>query len=470
VLVENGHLTTDQRVALAVEDGVNTLNGLLRRVQLAGHDPQQVLTEAISRRSLDDARQITNVLHTRITDRVDLDPIGNTFAEWTPKVDDPEWQEYLTTLARAADDRRNELGRSVAADPPRWAVEALGMPPASDSPTERISWETRAGSVAAYRELTDHTDEADPLGQPPKPGQVESYAAWRSAWHALGRPEADRAEAELSTGQLRVRIRAYDREKAWAPDYVADQLAGTRQAVDEHRHDAALWDAQAAVPGENTTASRLHGDAAESAALAQALDQRALQLAEADEMRSAWYAHTAETRAAAERAAAELAARRANRAAEPPPITAKEWLAAHDAEARAEDTYRPITDEHEFAETAKQRARDQRDAGPAVPSPELFGTSLRDIREEAAEEADAKRGAGQVCGEDAIRVPSADETAESVRRAQRALQELKQRHAADARGAEDDARDEVYRRRNDLGQQLNGEELLIGSILDRSAR
>ena len=108
----NGHLTTDQRVALAVEDGANTLTGLLRRVELAGHDPQQVLTDAISSRSLDDARQITNVLHTRITDRVDLDPIGNTFAEWTPKVDDPQWQEYLTTLARAADDRRDELGRT----------------------------------------------------------------------------------------------------------------------------------------------------------------------------------------------------------------------------------------------------------------------------------------------------------------------------------------------------------------------
>ena len=41
-------------------------------------------------------------------------------------------------------------------------------------------------------------------------------------------------------------------------------------------------------------------------------------------MRSAWYAHTAQTRAAAERAAAELATRRANDATEPPPVTAEE--------------------------------------------------------------------------------------------------------------------------------------------------
>ena len=105
----------------------------------------------------------------------------------------------------------------------------------------------------------------------------------------------------MSTGQLRVRIRAYDREKAWAPDYVADQLAGTRQAADKHRHDATLWDAQAAATTEHDAAARLRDEAAKSAALAEALDDRARQLAEADEARAAWYAHTAETRAAARR-------------------------------------------------------------------------------------------------------------------------------------------------------------------------
>ena len=89
----------------------------------------------------------------------------------------------------------------------------------------RDEWEKDAASVAAYRELVGHDDETDALGPPPKPGQVEAYAAWRSAWRALGRPEADRAEVEMSTGRLRVRVRAYEREKAWAPDYVADELA-----------------------------------------------------------------------------------------------------------------------------------------------------------------------------------------------------------------------------------------------------
>jgi hypothetical protein len=317
-----------------------------------------------------------------------------------------------------------------------------------------------AASVAAYRELVGHDDQTDPLGQAPKPGQVESYAAWRSAWRALGRPEADRAEAEMSTGQLRVRIRAYEREKTWAPDYVADQLAGTRQAADKHRNDATLWDAQADATGATDKTSQLSGNAAEAAALAQALDQRAHDLAEADEVRSAWYAHTAQTRAAAERAAAELAARRADLVTETPPVTAEEWLAAHDAEARVEDPYRPITDEHDLSDTAEQRARDQREAGPAEPSPESAGTHLRDIREETA--GDAKR-ASQFAEADAVRVPTADETAESVRRAQRALQELKQRQTADARLAENDARTQASRRHADLGQHQAEHEALADS-------
>ena len=41
-LVDGGHLTPDQRIAVAVEDGATTLSGLLRRVELAGHDPKQV--------------------------------------------------------------------------------------------------------------------------------------------------------------------------------------------------------------------------------------------------------------------------------------------------------------------------------------------------------------------------------------------------------------------------------------------
>ena len=457
-LVNDGHLTPDQRVAVAVEDGAATLTGLLRRVELAGHDPQQTLTDAVTRRTLDDARQITGVLHTRISDRVSLDPTGDTFSEWIPKVADPQWQTYLTTLAATADERRNELGRAAAADPPNWAVQALGAPPTQDHVKARAAWEDRAASIAAYRELVGHEDEADPLGPAPKAGQVETYAAWRSAWHALGRPEADRAEAEMSTGQLRVRIRAYDREKAWAPDYVADQLAGTRQTADKHRQDATLWEAQAAATAEHHSAARLRNEAARSAALAETLEERARQLTEADEARAAWYAHTAETRAAAERAAVELSSRQAASPIEPPTVTAKEWLAFHDAEARAEDPHRPITDDHDLADTADLRARDQSDVRAEEPPAQSAGSPPLDVRQEAAEPTDADKSPADEPDAGVVRVPTADETAESVRRAQRALHELKQRQAIDARHTEDEARDEASRRHAEQQERENGNE------------
>jgi hypothetical protein len=267
----------------------------------------------------------------------------------------------------------------------------------------------------------------------------------------------------MTTGQLRVRVRAYEREKTWAPDYVADQLAGTRQAADKHRTDAALWSAETTSPLEDLGSSRHHKNAEESAALAKTLDEQARQLAEADEVRAAWYAHTAETRAAAERAGAELAERRVDSAPEPPGVTAKEWLAAHDADLRAEDPHRPVTGEHELAETSDQRARDQRDAGPKELAPEAAATTLSDIREESAEDGDS-RGRGSDTRADAVRIPTAEETAESVRRAQRALQELRQRQAADARRANDDARDDASHRQANPDQHLSEQELPIDAI------
>jgi hypothetical protein len=263
----------------------------------------------------------------------------------------------------------------------------------------------------------------------------------------------------MSTGRLRVRIRAYDREKAWAPDHVANQLAGTRQAADKHRHDATLWEAQSAATTEHDTAARLRDEAAKSAALAKALDDRASQLAEADEVRAAWYAHTAATRTAAERAAAELTARQADQRPEPPPVTAEEWLAAHHAEAKAEDPHRKITDDHDLTDVVEQRTSDQRDAGPAQPAPGSAGSAPRDIRQEAAEEADADKRAARDRSADAVRVPTADETADSVRRAQRALRELRYRQVDDARRAEDEASDEASRWRPDPETRTTDHEL-----------
>ncbi len=93
------------------------------------------------------------------------------------------------------------------------------------------------------------------------------------------RPEADRDELEMTDGQLRMRVRAYEREKAWAPRYVANELAGTRQAA-----EATARPRRCATPRPSrrdpSERARLQREAAEAAALADVLEQRAADLAQ----------------------------------------------------------------------------------------------------------------------------------------------------------------------------------------------
>jgi hypothetical protein len=86
---------------MAAPDGAATLHRVLRRAELAGHDPRQVLHDAVTERSLGDARQITNVVHDRITTNraLSLDPVGDSFTDWTPQTDSPDVQRLLTVLA-----------------------------------------------------------------------------------------------------------------------------------------------------------------------------------------------------------------------------------------------------------------------------------------------------------------------------------------------------------------------------------
>jgi conjugative relaxase-like TrwC/TraI family protein len=434
-LVDTGKLSAEQRVQLAAEDGATTLNRVLRQAELAGHDPRHVLHDAVTSRNLASARQLTNVIHHRITGSVSLDPKGDRHADWLPAVDDPAWRDYLTELAGTADERRDQLARAVADEQPQWAIEALGLVP--DDDRQREHWMERAGAVAAHRELTDHDDPATAIGQAPKAGQAEAYASWRAAWHALDRPDADRADAEMSDGQLLMRVRAYQREQNWAPPYVANELAGTRQAADRHRGTAILRRHAAEATTDADQRARLEREAVEADALTKLLDKQAAQLAEADDARAHWYAHTAGTRAAADRAQAELAERRATRGEPQTPdrVTADEHLAAR-AQVAADDA--EITDEADLADVAAQREADRR-AVDREPHRDAAETGLADIRDSTDHDPRRSR-------EDEVRVPTADETTDALRRAHRALAEIRARDADDARCAAHDARTEQLTR------------------------
>ncbi|WP_202867884.1 MobF family relaxase [Kribbella pittospori] len=479
-LTEQGLLTDTQRAKLAAEDGAGTLATLLRRAELAGHDPRQVLTDAVSARTLTDARRLSHVLHDRITKTTRLDPAGDTHAAWVPQLEDQAWTNYLHQLAAEADQRATAAAEQLALDPPRWATEAFGSPPGEAG--ARADWVARAAVVVAHRELADVTADDTALGPAPKPGQVEAYAAWRAAWRALGRPDTDRAEVEMSNGQLRVRVRAYERERAWAPPSVAEELAGTRQQADNLRRTATLRTAEADASSDHATATRLRAEASEATALAQALDTRAGELAITDQARAEWYAHTAATREAARRAAEELKEREIDNTNDG--HTADEWLAAHRNQDRIEDDHREVTAEHELADIAQQRETDltadrttgagpvaerdesvkeqpARQAGdPEAASSETAAETLvaddndtrsrtdvevaavdRDVLESQAP-ADVRQVAAteeRITEADTPRVPSADETAEAVRRAQRALIEIQHRRADEEHQANADA-------------------------------
>jgi hypothetical protein len=429
-LADQGLISAGQRARIAAEDGAASLTRVLRRVELAGRNPRQALVDAVAERPLAGARNTTNVLYARLADDRRFDPIGTGWSDWIPRIDNPDWRDYLQDLAAAADRRVTELGRATAADPPAWAVEALGPPPPEG--VERTEWEHHAGIVAAYRELRGHDDPGEALGPAPQAGQVEAYAAYRAAWRVLGRPEVDREELEMSDGQLRMRIRAHDREAAWAPRYVANEQAGTAQAAATHRRTAALRRAEANGAADHPERARLEREARESAALADILDVRAGELQRLDDARARWLAHTAGTRAAAERAKAELAARHAADAEPEQQVTAEEWLAAHQAALAEDDRHRQITNEADFTDLIDRSELRDDHARHDQPNAGLTETVIADLREVAAAEP-------RPVAEDVVRVPSADETSAAIAQTQRVLAEIQARDAA-AQQAEADQR------------------------------
>jgi hypothetical protein len=432
-LVDHGHLTPDQRRRIAAEDGAATLAKVLRRTELAGHDPAQVLQAAVTARGLAGARQLSNVLYDRITTnrQLSLDPVGDTYTQRAPTADDPGEQRFITALTHAADNRREELGAQTIEQPPQWAVDAFGSPPTD--PEGRRSWERKAGIVAAHRELSGHTDPHTPIGLPPKPGQPEHYASFRAAHRALGRPDTDTEEMQLSQGQLRMRIRAWERERAWAPPNVTHELAGTRQAATRHRNTATLRTAEAHAATDPDTRSRLQQEAAEAAALANLLDTQIEALTEIDDAYSYHLVDTAVTRANAHRAQAALGARHV---IAPPPADATstdEWLAADAAARRADDAHRDITNDHDLADVAGHDAAGLTSLDDTTQRGPVVETVVPDIRELAATEVPRPI-------DDSVHVPTAARTADDLTRARRALAETRQRQADNARHHAEQAR------------------------------
>lgn len=427
-----GGLDDWNRERLAGDEAMSSLDALLRRAELAGHDPTEVLASAVRSQELDSARSAAMVLHSRIRESLDgqLTPVVGAYADLIPRDVPDDWREWLTNRAAAADDRRLVLGAEVAKRGPQWAVESLGPVPAD--PMARVGWELAVGHAAAYRELAGHDSESDALGPAPPAGLPEKHALWHTAHAALGLPDAGVDERGKSDGQLRVGVAAWEREQLWAPRWVGDEFAMCNRAAEAARVDAAVWSARARVEAGTADGERLAAEAAETRQVAVELAARAAELDAADTVRARWYTATASTRDTAERYRAELGSRGVDLSAPEDRTTTAEWLEAHRRDLALNEPGRPVRDVGELADEPTERVRAEVDALTVGHLPFAVETDVPDIRDVAtvdvAEYEDvADRG----------RVPVAADVAAATQRAHDATLELDARQQLDAREDED---------------------------------
>jgi conjugative relaxase-like TrwC/TraI family protein len=346
-LVAHGTLNPEDRARLGADQGAEHLARLLRVVEQAGHDPRQVLHEAVARRGFGDADSIAQVLSHRITGGRPLPPpvpdFGDGRTATIPADVSPEHVRHLEFLARHIQARRDVLGARTAAEAPHWAVEAFGPVPADG--TARAEWERRAGIVAGHREATRWEHPHRAIGAMPGPASTERRASHVLTWETLGRPEDALDEAAMSDGRLRARVRAADAERAWAPPHVDDALAAAEAEAEQARQAAALLrvEADAADRGGDThTAARLRADADQQQKTA-ALKAAAIEpLTQTAEGRAQWAATATVTLDHGARAGAELAARGLTPGTEPDRVPAAEFLAADRAARRADDAHRRV--------------------------------------------------------------------------------------------------------------------------------
>jgi hypothetical protein len=426
-LAADGSLPERHRISLAADEARTSLDQLLRSAELAGHDPAQVLRDAVTASSLDRSTSVAQVVHFRIRSALDgkLAPQVTCYADLLPREVPDSNRAGLAALAATADARRLELGAQMLEAPPQWAREALG--PIPDDEPGRADWERKAGWAASYRELSEHLDEADPLGAAPPVGLAEKHALFRTAHAALDLSTAGAEEETMSEGRLRARVAAWDREQRFAPRYVADELEAAHAELRTARTNATLWTARADAAHDPREAEQLRNAAAAAATRAAELEPIVTDLEFADDARAAWRYETEVTRDRAERSRYSAGLRGIDLDDPGERVTAQEWLDAHQAEQLAADAERAIT-EHDLTDDDLDRSTWHDDRAcdsltdevviePA--SPDIRETSLPDDREHV--DPTAPR-----------RTPQRDKTTATVDRAHLALAEIEARQQAEA--------------------------------------
>ncbi len=283
-----------------------TLTRLLRAAELAGHDVDVVLRQAIARRGFEGSRSVAAVLHGRVRRIVGTaEPAASAgYLARTPQIDDPEAAWLAADLAEAMDARVGVLAERAALDRPAWALRYLGQVPGDA--VERAEWARRAGAAAAYREESGYDSDIEAIGPAPERGSPELRASWHTAFTALHMPELDREIATATEGELFARRASYEREVKWAPPYVARELREACIAEDTYRADAVqAWHRVDAAADQDAQAEA-HREAEGLSELAQDVGVQRERLAEIDQARRAWHAVTEDSRQRALVADSEL--------------------------------------------------------------------------------------------------------------------------------------------------------------------
>jgi hypothetical protein len=198
----------------------------LRDAEAAGLNSRELLQDAIEARSLGDARDVVAVVDDRIRRRTGgLVPlVPRRWAEQVPPVAEAVIHDYLTRLAESMDARTERLAAFITANPPAWAVQAIG--PVPEDPVARLQWQARVAPVAAYRELFGWDNPSDPIG--PEPANApEQRAAWHGAFAALGPVNGPDLRSEPD-GRLWLMMGTYGNATAWAPRYTGRELRFVR--------------------------------------------------------------------------------------------------------------------------------------------------------------------------------------------------------------------------------------------------
>ena len=277
------------------------LHQRVREMQLAGHDPADLLTRA-TERNMEGARSVAGVLHGRLgrIEQPDRDPEQHHAPGrfWSASVPSPgPDQQQRGELARqaavAADERAQALGEQAAADPPDWALDIFGDVP--DDPQERQHWIDGAAAVASYRELTGHDDAAQAIGEAPAASNAEWRASWRHAAEAAGLNATEVADRQTTDGELHADRMAGQRAEQHTPPDVADELREMQGAV-------SVWERRADRETDPEQAASYAG-------LASLVQDREAELDAEQQQRIAWDAGHADGQEAARRATGELARR-----------------------------------------------------------------------------------------------------------------------------------------------------------------